>query len=77
MILISLTILQNIENIAKKSREYFVNNIFFSGPKIMNTLPELLIKDFNISIGNICSQTPNCDYINNANITLTEVCRDG
>ena len=43
----------------------------------MNTLPEQLIKDFNVSIGNICSQTPSCNYINHANITLMEVFRDG
>ena len=43
----------------------------------MNRLPEQLIKDFNILISNICSQTPNWDYINSANITLNEICRDG
>ena len=70
-------ILQNIENLANKCREYCVNNIFLSGQTIMNRLPEQLIKDFNISISNICSQTRNCDYINSANITLNEICRDG
>ena len=44
---------------------------------ITNRLPEHLIKDFNILICNICSRTPNCDYIDNANITLNQVCRDG
>ena len=51
-------------------RQYGVKNIFLSGLAITNRLPEQLIKEFNISIRNICSQTPDCDYIDNANITL-------
>ena len=42
-----------------------------------NRLREQLIKEFNVSIRNICSGKPDCDYVDNANITLNEVCRDG
>ena len=51
--------------------------MFLSGLTITNRLPEQLIKGFNMSIRNICSQTPDCDYIDNANMTPNEVCRDG
>ena len=51
--------------------------MFLSGLKITNRLPEQLIKEFNMSIRNMCSRTPDCDYIDNANITLNEACRDG
>ena len=30
-----------------------------------------------MSIQNICSRTPDCDYIYNANITPNDICRDG
>ena len=50
-------ILQNIEHIVH------VKNIFLSGLTVTSRLPEQLIKDFNISICNICSRTPSCDYI--------------
>ena len=52
-------------------------NIFLSGLTITNRLPEQLIKEFNMSNRNRCSRTTDCDYIDNANITLNEVCRDG
>lgn len=42
----------------------------------METLDSWL-KIFNVSICNISSQTPNCDYIDNGNITLNEVGKDG
>ena len=42
---------------------------------ILNRLPELLIKDFNISSFN-SNRTPNCDFIDDANITLNGICRD-
>ena len=51
--------------------------MFLSGLTITNRVPEQLIKQFNMSIRNICSRTPDCDYIDNANIMLNEVCRDG
>ena len=51
--------------------------MFLSGLTITNRLPEQLIKEFNMSIRNICSRTIDCDYIDNANITLNKVCRDG
>ena len=70
------TILRNIEHTVYKCIQYGVKNIILSGLTITNRLPEQLIKDFNISTCNICSQTPNCDYIDNANITLNEVCRE-
>ena len=47
-----------------------------SGLASANRLPEQLIRDFNVSICNICSRTPNYGYIYNVNITLNEVCRD-
>ena len=47
-----------------------------SGLASANRLPEQLIRDFNVSICNICSGTPNYGYIYNVNITLNEVCRD-
>ena len=50
--------------------------MFSSGLTIINTLTEQLIKEFNMSIRNICSQRPDCDYIDNANITLNEICID-
>ena len=50
--------------------------MFLSGLTITNRVPEQLIKQFNMSIRNICSRTPDCDYIDNANIMLNEVCRD-
>ena len=52
-------------------------NIFLSGLRITNRLPEQLIKDFNISTCNICSRTPSCNYVDHAKITLNEVCGDG
>ena len=70
-------ILWNIERIVYKCRQYGVKNVFLSGLTITNRLPEQLIKGFNMSIRNICSQTPDCDYIDNANMTPNEVCRDG
>ena len=73
-------ILRNIEHIVYivyKCRQYGVKNIFLSGLTITNRLPEQLIEEFNMSIRSICSRTPDCDYIDNANITLNEVCRDG
>ena len=42
---------------------------------ILNRLSELLIKDFNISSFN-SNRTPNCDFIDDANITLNGICRD-
>ena len=51
--------------------------MFLSGLKITNRLPEQLIKEFNMSIRNIWSRAPDCDYIDNGNIALNEVCRDG
>ena len=48
-------------------RQYGVKNIFLSGLTITNRLPEQLIKEFK----------PDCDYIDNGNIMLNEVCRDG
>ena len=71
------SILRIIEHIAHKCRQYGVKNIFLSALTITNELPEQLIKYFNISICNICNQAPNCDYIDNTNIKLNEVCRDG
>ena len=73
-------ILRNIEHIVYivyKCRQYGVKNIFLSGLTITNRLPEQLIEEFNMSIRSICSQTPDCDYIDNANITLNEVYRYG
>ena len=70
-------ILSNIEHIVYKCRQYGVKVIFLSGLTITNRLPEQLIKEFNMSIRNICSRTSDCNYIDNANITLNEVCRDG
>ena len=70
-------ILRNTEHIVYKCRQYGVKIIFLSGLTITNRLPEQLIKEFNMSIRNICSRTPDCDYIDNANMTLNEVCRDG
>ena len=70
-------ILQNIEHIVYKCRQYSVKNTFLSGLTITNRLPEQLIKKFNMSIRNICNRTQDCDYIDNAKITLNEVCRDG
>ena len=49
---------------------------FLSGLTITNRPTEQLIKDFHISICNICNRTPNCVYIHTANITLNEVCRN-
>ena len=69
--------LTKYRTIVYKCRQYGVKNIFLSRLTITNKLSEQLIKDFNISICNICSQTPNCDYIDNANTTQNEVCRDG
>lgn len=60
-----------------KCWKYGVKNIFLSRLTITNRLPELLIKDFNISICKICSRTPNCDFVDDANITLNELCSDG
>ena len=51
--------------------------MFLSGLTITNTLPEQLIKEFNMSIRNICRRTPDHYYIDNANITLNQVCRNG
>ena len=51
--------------------------MFLSGLTITNRLPEQLIKECNMYIRNKCSQTSDCDYIDNANITPNEVCRDG
>ena len=70
-------ILQNIEHIVYKYRQYGVKNVFFSRLTITNRLPKRLIKEFNMSIWNISSRTPDCDYIDNANIKPNEVCRDG
>ena len=42
---------------------------------ILNRLSELLIKDSNISSFN-SNRTPNCDFIDDANITLNGICRD-
>ena len=67
-------ILQNIEHIY---RQYGVKNILLSALIITDRIPEQLIKDFNISVCNIRSQTPNCNYIDNANTALNDVCRDG
>ena len=53
-----------------------VDNIFFSRLTITNRLPEQLTKEFNMLIRNICSQTPDCGYIYNANVTLKEICKD-
>ena len=69
-------ILRNIEHIVQKCK-YGVRNIFISGVTITDRLLEQLIKDFNISICNIRNRTPNCDYIDNANIELKEVRRYG
>ena len=70
-------ILRNTERRVYKCRQYGVKNIFLSGLSITNRLSEQLINDYNISRSNICSQTPNCDYIDNVNTTLNEICRDG
>ena len=70
-------ILWNIEHIVYECRPYGVKNVFLSGLKITNRLPEQLIKEFNMSIRNIWSRAPDCDYIDNGNIALNEVCRDG
>ena len=51
--------------------------MFLSGLKITNRLPEQLIKEFNMWIRNIWSRAPDCYYIDNGNIALNEVCRDG
>ena len=51
-------ILRNIEQIVYKCRQYSVKNIFLSGLVITNRLPEQLMKEFNKSIRNICSRTP-------------------
>ena len=51
-------ILRNIEQIVYKCRQYGVKNIFLSGLVITNRLPEQLMKEFNKSIRNICSRTP-------------------
>ena len=48
-------LLRNIEHIIDKSRQYDVKNIFLSRVTITNILPNQLIKDFSISICNICS----------------------
>ena len=69
-------ILRNIEHVVYKCRQYGVKNVFLSGLTIANRLSEQLIKEFNMSIRNICSQAPDCDYIDNANIRPNEVCRD-
>ena len=66
-------ILQNIEHIVYECRQYGVKQIFLSCLTITNRLPEQLIKDFNISICNICSRKSNCHFIDNANIKLNEV----
>ena len=65
-----------IEHIVYKCRQYGVKNVFLSGLKITNRLPEQLVKEFNMSIRNTCSRTPDCDYIGNGNIALNEVCSD-
>ena len=70
-------ILWNIEHIVYKCRQYSVKNVFLSGLTIINRLPEQLIKEFKMSIWNICNWTPDCNYIDNANITPNKVCRDG
>ena len=70
-------ILRNIEHRVYKCRQYDVKNVFLSGLTITNTLPEQLIKEFNMSIRNICRRTSDYDYIDNANITLNQVCRNG
>ena len=69
-------ILQNIEHIVYKCRQFDLQNIFLFWLTITNRLPKQLIKEFNISICNICSGRPNLDFIDNVNITLNEFCRD-
>ena len=66
-------ILQNIEHIVYKCRQFDLKNIL-SWLTMTNRLPEQLIEDFNISICNICRR-PNLDFIDNTNIKLR--CRDG
>ena len=70
-------ILWNTEHIVYESRPCGVKNVSLSGLKITNRLPEQLIKEFNMWIRNIWSRAPDCYYIDNGNIALNEVCRDG
>lgn len=72
----SMRFLQNIEHIINKCRQYCVKNMFLYIFLLHVPLLEDLIKDFNISIRNMCSGIPSFIFLDNANITMNEAFKD-